>query len=128
MNGKRKEAPPTNLEFELAGRSNFLRIDLDAILHNVGILRSKCSPHTGLVHSVTQSFIGLSWTSFYTRQTSYENAHPHTGLVQPVTQSFIGLSWTSFYTRQTSYENAHPHTGLVQSVTQSFTGLSWTSF
>ena len=67
MNGKRKEAPPTSLQFELAGGSNFLRIDLDAILHNVRIMRSKCSPHTGLIHSVTQSFIGLSWTSFYTK-------------------------------------------------------------
>ncbi|XP_041364946.1 alanine racemase-like [Gigantopelta aegis] len=35
--------------FRLAGRSTYLRIDLDAILHNVRTLQNRCSPNTDVI-------------------------------------------------------------------------------
>lgn len=38
---------PSESEFWLTGRSTYLRIDLDIILHNIRILKERCSPETG---------------------------------------------------------------------------------
>ncbi|KAK7507454.1 hypothetical protein BaRGS_00001389 [Batillaria attramentaria] len=49
---------PPPLEFQVAGRSNYLRIDLDTLTHNVNVLLSKCSPHTELMAVIKANAYG----------------------------------------------------------------------
>ncbi|XP_035824918.1 alanine racemase [Aplysia californica] len=62
VHSKRKpfhlEEPKIRSEFDLAGRSTYLRVNVEAIWHNIKTLKSRCSDHTEVIAVVKGNAYG----------------------------------------------------------------------